>query len=69
MILAFHLHICNYRAELEMDDKRRANVFLLFTNCVSQRQDLTERIPGPSSSSLAHVIEFGWCTFIQVQKL
>lgn len=44
-------------------------MFLLFTNCVSKRRDLTERIPGPSSSSLAHVIEFGWCTFIQVQKL
>lgn len=68
MILAFPPHIYNYRAELEMGDKRRANAFSLFAERLSKLRDLTERIPGQSSSSLAHVIEFGRCTFIQVQK-
>lgn len=36
MILAFPLHIYNYSAELEMGDKRRANMFSLFMKDVSE---------------------------------
>lgn len=68
MIPAFALQTYNYRAELEMSDKTWANVFSPFMRRVSKLQDLTERIQLTSSSSLAHVIEFRWCAFIQRKR-
>lgn len=64
IILAFTIHIYNYRAELDMTDKSRENVFSPFMKYISHFWVLTEYIPVTSPSSLDYVIKFRWSTFI-----